>query len=108
MSQGLQTWDANGVLRLDTNKGYAKFLGEVGSTGTSDGSISHSGLGLGTPFAMVLPLPSGVRPEPPKDWVFPTVRFSGNTLIWEFILTSAEGYTLPYTKQPAKILYGVF
>lgn len=103
MPQGLQTWDAAGVLKIDTNKRYAKFLGEVTSTGTADGSVSHSGLATGTPFAMVLPLPSGTKPEPPQNWIFPTARFNGTTLIWEFAMNG-----IPYTKQPAKILYGVF
>lgn len=108
MSQGLQVWDAAGVLRLDTNARYARFLGEVASTGTANGSISHAGLAKGTPFAMVLPLPSGTKPEPPQSWIFPTARFSGTTLIWEFITTSSASYPAAvYTKQPAKILYGI-
>ena len=103
MSQGLQVWDAGGTLRVDTSHRYAKFLGEVATTGTTDGSVAVGGLALGTPFAMVLPLPSIVKPQPPQGWVFPTARFSGTTLIWEFALNG-----LTYSKQPARILYGVF
>lgn len=107
MSQGLQVWDANGVLKVDTNIRYARFLGEVASSGSSNGSISHSGLALGTPFALVLPLPSGTKPEPPKSWIFPTIRFSGTTLIWEFITYSSAAFPPSYSRQPAKILFGI-
>lgn len=107
MNEGLQVWDAAGVLRLDTNISYARFLGEVANSGTANGSVIHADLAKGAPFALVLPLPSGTKPEPPQSWIFPTIRFSGTTLIWEFITYSNASFPPSFSRQPAKILFGI-
>lgn len=96
MPAGLQTWDQYGRLRLDTSVRMANMVGQVYTNGV-DGSV-WTDTTKGTPFFYVT-LPS----DPAISTLLPTVYFSGNTLIWQYI--GGTGYTAKYG---VYITYGFF
>lgn len=96
MPAGLQVWDSLGRLRLDTSVRMATFVGSV-STGTSNGSLSVPAVAKGTPFFYVVP-----EAEVGGTYLLATPRWSGTTLIWEFLGGSGS------TRASSKITYGYF
>lgn len=78
MPQGLQVWDANGVLIVDTSS-YVLKTGNINiGTVTSPGSYDLSALlGAG---AQPLPIVQNNTRESPA----PLVQISGNSLTWNY------------------------
>jgi len=74
MPAGIQVWDENGVLILDTSFRAGGFLGEINVVynGPSSGSVYDPNLSEGTPFYFL-------RGDHEYQ---PTVTFSGNTVNW--------------------------
>ena len=79
MTQGLQVWDANGVIVLDTTIRVGTHLGEV-STGRSNGSFYDERLKRGNPYFF-----ASIN-YAPASWEFinPDVVISGGTISWSF------------------------
>lgn len=95
MPNGLQVWDAGGVLRLDTSARVGTFIGTI-NTGTSNGSAAID-TSKGTPWAYVSPLN-----EPSLNAILPDIRLVGNVVYWEF------PSVLWGSPVPAIITFGVF
>jgi len=96
MSQGLQIWDANGQLILDTTYRVARRLGTV-TTGMSNGSLNIPDLSQGQPFFI-----SEALRDPGSYYVIPSVSISGTTLSWSF----PSQY--PEQRNSMSVTYGVF
>ncbi len=73
MPQGLQVWDASGNLVLDVTTRLPRILGSV-QTGTSAGSVTHTGLSSGTPFYFATTMANFQNS--------PVGSFSGNVFSW--------------------------
>jgi hypothetical protein len=83
MAQGMQVWDADGNLTVDTSDFLGRVLGST-STGASNGSLGHAGLDDGVPFAVCLPsIASDVAPT--YDALYaPDISFAGTTMSWTY------------------------
>lgn len=95
MPGGLQVWNPNGALVLDTSVRVAKHVGSV-NTGTTGGSI-WTDTSKGTPWAYAVPLE-----QPQLYHLLPDIWFDGNTLNWSF------GNVSFTSNRPVLITYGYF
>lgn len=100
MPQGLQAWDAGGVLTLDITDRIARVLGTQQVSGGS-GTISHAAFTTGTPFAIPVPLTTSFDAPyyEPGTLVF---SWSGTTMSWTRYLIGPAGATTDFM-----IIYGV-
>jgi hypothetical protein len=96
MPAGLQTWDEYGRLRLDTSVRMANFVGTLYTSGANGSTWTDTT--KGTPFYFCIP-----HGTVNLGSIFPTVYFSGNTLIWTY---PAGNPTT--TNVPCYITYGYF
>lgn len=83
MPQGIQVWDANGVVTLDTNDPTMKILNVVDMGTNSSGSTSHWALahvGSGTARLWYVVIPNSNTES--VLHLAPTVSLSGTTLSW--------------------------
>lgn len=78
MPQGLQVWNADGSLQIDTNTNLGRFLGTV-ETGGVNGSLDVPGFAQGTPWFLVMLL--GVASY---NTFVPQVTIAGNTISWNY------------------------
>lgn len=76
MASGLQVWNAQGQLTLDTSDRLMRVLERRVVSGT--GSTSHSGLSTGEPFWFLCPNSSGYGMFPETQ-----ITVSGNTISWD-------------------------
>lgn len=79
MPQGLQCWDANGNMALDTTDRLTRVLGEF-DTGTSDGSMYDEYVLTGTPWYII----SKTQNE---EWIIESsivLSVSNGTIKWNF------------------------
>ena len=97
MPQGLQIWDANGVSVLDATTRAGLIIGNA-STGVSDGSVTDSRLGFGTPFWFCTLKSFTVGDIP----IIPIISFSGTTITWQFPPSYPNG-----KRKDCLISYGV-
>lgn len=93
MPAGLQIWDENGNVMLDTENRVTRVLGSFES-GTSDGSLTSEGFSQGTPWHVRLTPDLGLTP--------PKITVSGNTLSWTF------GNVAEEFRRSAYVMYGVY
>lgn len=96
MPQGLQVWDANGVLTLDVTSRLGVLLGAV-DTNKVNGSVVVQAFNRGTPFFFANLLENTLIPGGRA----PRVYTSGNTLYWVYDGNSANKFN-------ARIFYGVY
>lgn len=99
MPAGLQIWDANGNLMLDTTDRLTKVLGTVTTT-TSDGSVAVSVPTWGAVWVQTTTLESG-------DFaVVPRTYYSNGRLYWVF----EQGYNTPpaYFRVSTRVTFGVY
>lgn len=86
MAVGLQVWDANGNLVVDITDRLSKILGTV-YTGSSNGSVTVSGLSEGEPFCTACPIAvqggNLFNLIPPRI----TINKEANTVSWQFTST---------------------
>ncbi len=78
MPHGLQIWDGNGAIILDTNYMVGRVLGKINVT--ADGSLFDARLSKGRPFYF-----TQVTYQPTWDFDAPgriLVGFSGNVISW--------------------------
>ena len=99
MPAGLQIWDANGAIVLDTPNPIGRFLGVVMNV-TANGSVTNAKLATGRPFAFPQINFTGYEPSDFPDAIL--ISFSGTTLSWTFF---EQG---PGQRSSANIFYGVF
>lgn len=92
MPAGLQVWDANGQMIVDTSTRLGRIVGVADIT-TATGSIIDANFADGAPFWVALPA-SNTSPS-----FGPKFTFSGTTLSWDF-----EGRTV----STHRVVYGVF
>lgn len=85
---GLQVWDENGRILLDTSDSLGRIIGVVSIT--SPGALSDSKLAQGRPFY--------IFQATAATGDVPTVSFSGVTLTW----------TVGAAMTPGLLFYGVF
>lgn len=93
MAQGLQIYNASGVLRFQSGDYLPRYLGSF-QTGGYNGSITNAGLtdGSGTPFVIYYPLSGAYNNGFPAGWLNPVFTFSGATLSWAFDPSVSQGY----------------
>lgn len=97
MPTGLQIWDENGRVILDTNNRLARLLGRVNFSG--NGSIVDAKLTTGEPFFFAqYHAPPTVWPETAPQI---SVTFSGNRMSWQLVRDSRSPAT-------GVIFYGVW
>lgn len=102
MPAGLQTYNANNDLTLDTSTIVGRLIAIVDMTAMS-GSMSIAGLDQGLPFAVPLLGPNIYPTTPQYDTLtIPRCTFSGNTVSWVRQDTPV-GYAVP----PCKVLIGI-
>nr|WP_145544788.1 hypothetical protein [Variovorax boronicumulans] len=80
MAAGVQTFDAQGVLQLDTSSFVGRFVAIVTIPGTETGSINVPGLAGGIGFAV--PFPVNAQAAGQHFATAPQCGFTGNTLSW--------------------------
>lgn len=95
MPQGLQVWNAAGVLILDTPMRLGRVLGTA-SIGNTNGSVSNALLTTGTPFWFVYSLNANAAVYQP------VVSVAGSTLSWTWAASGASYNT------PCALIYGVY
>lgn len=95
MPSGLQTFDAQGNVIIDTSVRCGVLLGTVDS-GKFNGSVVNGGFANGTPFWSVICLDVGYAIYGPK------IVVTGNTLTWTFRVNGAN-YNNNF-----RIIYGTF
>lgn len=99
MAQGLQVFDANGRVLVDTNKRIGKILGQmtIYTAGSGDRTVTNTDdrLTKGKPFYLLM---SEIRE---KNKIF--VDFNGNQVTLRFGDYVDTNSTIPYT-----VLYGVY
>lgn len=78
MSEGLQIFNANGSILVDTTALLGRILGSVSVAASTPGSITNNGFLTGSPFTLVLPL----NPSDPSVYIPPKAIVSGATLSW--------------------------
>lgn len=106
MPSGLQTWNADGSVQLDTTLLVGRILGSVSiAAGQTSGSISHDAFSTGTPFAFPLVDFSGNAIDLSPTFSLPQISVSGGTLTW----TRASVVNASAESLPAGIIYfGVY
>lgn len=80
MPSGLQTFDANGVLQLDTSSYVGQFVAIVTVPGTETGSMTVPG--LAGRFGFAIPFPYVAAASGAHIATAPQCAFSGNTMSW--------------------------
>ena len=99
MAQGLQVFDANGKILVDTNKRIGKILGQmtIYTTGSGDRTVTHTDdrLTKGKPFYLLM---HEIRE---KNKIF--VDFNGNQVTLRFGNYVDTNSTISYT-----VIYGVY
>lgn len=105
MPAGLQVFDENGVLVVDTNDFLGRIVGSV-STNFNDGSIAAD-LSTGTPFAFPYLLVTG-QVVTSGSGLAPEVTTTSSSVSWEFADDdkSDPGGNTSYSD--CLIFYGVF
>lgn len=102
MAQGLQVWDANGILQLDTSRLMGRFLTVIDASAPT-GAVDIAGLNTGTGFAVPL---SDANPEDPNQqnaaMCYPVCSFSGNTISW-----SRPDAPVGWSRPSCQLLVGV-
>lgn len=88
MPQGLQIFDENGTVTLDTNDKVARFHGSV-VIGAAAGSVTVNSLTQGNIFYIVMC-------SSPSFWDRPDVSVSGNTISWGASSSSSSQTILYY------------
>lgn len=105
MPEGMQVYDENNNLLIDTTTLVGNFINSFTTTARS-GSISNSLFSTGTPFAFASPEQAGDVPDAPTGEiapVCPNIEVNGNTLTWAF----DEDTNLSVSPR-LTIFYGVF
>lgn len=95
MPSGLQCWDANGLLTLDTNDSISKVIGTITTQQNVAGAVSVPAMEGGTRvfvFRYAQPMIGGSPPSIPRC----EVSVSGRTINW----TAGQG--------PVTFSYGVY
>lgn len=83
MPEGLQTWNANGVLMLDLTSRIGR-IHETWSSGTANGSRTVAGLADGgEPFVFVEDNSADLTLA--TLYAYPNVSISGTTVTWSFV-----------------------
>lgn len=99
MPAGLQVWDIQGNLILDTNDNLGRFLGFYDEATLADGSISISIPSGYTPIFMAIPL-GQVKPyQSCAD-----VKITNTSITWKYLGNSNKNHK----KVPTRILYGYY
>lgn len=78
MPAGLQVWDANSVLRVDTGDSFTRILGVI-NTGVNDGSIVDGNIAGGRFWYFCKKIQTT-----PGGYISPAVSVSGSTISWSF------------------------
>lgn len=101
MPTGLQVFDATGTIMLDATTRTGVILGDLASTGKSNGSLSVPGFALGQGFYICNPAPGWYWSSEQADSRAPTITISGTTLSWTFT-KNGDAFNIPF-----RIFYGV-
>lgn len=96
MATGLQVFDGQGNVILDTTTRMGVLLGQV-NTGKSNGSVTNSAFSRGTPFYVATSTENGAT-----SVIGPNITISGNTLSWQFNNPGFSG------NHGFLIIYGVY
>jgi hypothetical protein len=99
MAYGLQTWDANGNLLIDTSTIIGRIIGVIDASAAS-GSATVAGLDQGTPFA-IPQLYQGTAQDYGTN-TYPDCTFSGNTVSW-----TRQSYPSGVGLAPCNLILGV-
>jgi len=91
MPQGLQIWNADGVLILDTNDRVGTFLGATTIFAGVDGSVTNTGFALGSFFFRCVSLTLSASFRPSFFFDTPT-----STLSWAWQGRSGNNCSLLY------------
>lgn len=106
MAQGMEVYDDNGNLLIDTSTLVGNVINSFTTTQKS-GSITNSLLTTGTPFGFAtigsVPVRESHAPNFLEAPVWPTITISGNTLSWSW----GDEESVP-SSSPLTIIYGVF
>ena len=98
MAYGMRVWDASGNLTMDSTDNMGRYLGQVATTGTTDGSASVPGWAAqGAQFIVVFPLHTMLSQYCP-----PLLTYSGDTISWTFESTIPAG-----NRGAVAIMFGV-
>ncbi|WP_456868345.1 hypothetical protein [Galbibacter sp. BG1] len=94
MPQGLQTFNENGIILLDTSTRVSFILGTLRVSAT--GTLRDSRLLDGIPFYMIAPPDTGVSNLMPVN---PTVEINGDTISY-FVVAG-------WFSRPFRLIYGI-
>ncbi len=85
MPQGVQCWDASGILTFDSSWDSGRILGFVTIAGQS-GSITLPVSGIGRPFILVPSIPTYNSQFTPGTYTKQSAQITldGNTMSWNF------------------------
>lgn len=99
MPQGLQIFNADGSLQIDTNDSITRFLTRI-TVPVSDGSVTIPGLNTGRPFYILMA--TNHLAENPRQLYPPVISISGTTLSWTW------GAIAAWARMPYDLAVGVF
>lgn len=91
MPAGLQVWDTDGVLQIDTSSYIGRLIGTIDASAAT-GSTSLAGLDSGLPFA--IPVTQQIDGQYSGMESIPVCTFSGNTVTWTR-QSPPTGYSMP-------------
>lgn len=90
MPQGLQVYDANGVLINDTNDRFPRIMGKVTTTAGTNGSLNINVPAGRVPIFFMVGLNAGVYDN------LPYATISNSQLAWQYRRYSISWGTFPY------------
>ena len=96
MAQGLQIFNGSGQLIFDLANKTTYVLG-TGQTGTSNGSVSNSGIVAGRTWVVVT--------SAPADAVIPIFTVTSGKISWDFYMSAS---VTAAQKRNLTFMYGVF
>ena len=94
--QGLQIFNSSGDLIFDLSNATTYVLG-TGSTGTSNGSLSNSGIKAGRTWVIVT--------SAPADALIPIFTVSNGKISWDFYMSTSVSAV---HKRNLTFMYGVY
>lgn len=105
MPAGLQTWDANGNLKLDTDYNMGQII-YIFNTGVANGSVAVPNIGNGVPFIFV--------EENSADlslvtlYSMPNVYISNGAVYWSFVDFNHPIGGAPVARRAVNVSVGIF
>lgn len=90
MPQGLEVYNASGVLEMAVTDRLTRIIGETTATGGTAGSVTNAGLATGSPFWWVS------RDSSSFYSIEPSITVSGDTLSWTWPISTTGSFTIIY------------